>query len=116
VQAVPTELDFDGRRLVWTREDVGQVARAGGTHDLRELAAALLGPTDVRVTVSGQTPAGSASARVELAALGPEDELRMWPEQDGTCSVARNVTRDGGRAIYQQYRLEEVLGLQFARR
>jgi hypothetical protein len=112
----PLDVDFDGRRFVWTKDDVARVARAGGTHDLRELAATLLGTTDVRVTITGQTPAGSGSARVELPALGGEDELRMWPEQDGTWSVARNVSRDQGRAVYEQYRLEEVDGLQFARR
>jgi hypothetical protein len=112
----PLDVEFDGRRLVWTKEDVEHVVRAGGTHDVRELAAALLGESDVRVTVTGITSAGSASARVDLSALGSEDELRMWPERDGTWSVARNVSREQGRAIHEQYRLEEVLGLEFARR
>jgi len=114
VESAPLDVDLDGRPLVWTKQDVARVMRAGGTHDMRELAAALLGRTDVSVSVAGQTWRGPGTASVDLKQLGPDDELRIWPESDGTWSVARNVIRENGRAIHEHYRLEEVLALRFS--
>lgn len=83
-ESAPLDVDLDGQPLLWTKADVARVTRAGGTHDMRELAAALLGRTDVSVSVTGQTWRGPGTASVDLKLPGPDDELRIWPESDGT--------------------------------
>jgi hypothetical protein len=114
-EEVPATLSvrFGARELSWTQDEVREVPRAGGTHDLRELTAHLLHTVDVTVRVVGQTELGERTATVNLAALGATDQLRIWPETDGTWSIARNITSPDGQITSEQYLLEGVTALAF---
>ena len=108
---------FDGHTEVWSKEVVRNVPRGGGTHDVRELAARLLGDVDVTLSVAGHTEAGERAAVINLAKLGPDDELRIWPEDDGTWAIARNTRqlRAGGSDREEAYRLTDIRELSFRR-
>lgn len=110
------DVEVDGHHLTWTLDQVRAVPRAGGTHDVRELASALLGVTDVTVWLEGlQEGAGARSAKIDLRRLGSTDQLRVWPELDGTWTVARNRTSADGKNTREVYRLTGVRTLAFAR-
>lgn len=84
---------------------------------MRELAFGLLGELDVTVTVAGRSEDGPRTAVVDLAKLGPDDELRLWPGEDGAWILARNTRRAHGDVVdvEEAYRLTGVRALGFRR-
>jgi hypothetical protein len=107
------DVELDGARVSWALEQIREVPRRGGTHDLRELTSALFGRTDLTVRVAGETADGEPrTATVDLGTLDRHAQLRVWPELDGTWTVARN-TNDDGAATLEVYRLTGVRTLGF---
>ena len=111
------QVTFDGRPLAWTKEEVRAIPRQGGSHDMRELVARLLGDTNVMLDVAGTTEDGERRAAVNLAKLGPDDELRVWPDEDGTWIIARNTKMVRGEMTRTEeaYRLTGIRRLSFKR-
>lgn len=115
--ALPASLDIelDGASTSWALAQIRGVPRAGGTHDVRELTAALLGRTDVTVRIVGVAAEGDTRrATIDLGALDGREQVRVWPELDGTWTVARNRASDDGNDTVEAYRLTGVRALAFA--
>ncbi|WP_394842974.1 hypothetical protein LZC95_38645 [Pendulispora brunnea] len=113
--AATLNVTIDGRPTSWTTEDLRSIRHAGGTHDIRELTAALAGGIRATVQIVGQTETGERTATVNLEALAATDQLRIWPESDGTWSISRNVTSEDGRSTVEQYSLTDVKDLAIRR-
>jgi hypothetical protein len=58
------QVTFEGRPLAWTKEEIRAIPRQGGSHDMRELVAKLLGDTNVTLDVAGTTEDGERRAAV----------------------------------------------------